>query len=70
MKDNHICQKEAQGLDQILLEWEGVSLPCHSYYDVLVIVLSILGMAPTGANRHNHHLGLLIILAKFVILVA
>lgn len=70
LKDNHICQKEAQKLDPILLEWEGVNLPCHSYYDVLVIVLSILGRAPNEATRHNHHLALLIVLAKFVMVVA
>ena len=64
--DNHIFQSEAKLLDLVLLEWEAVSLICHSYYDVMVIVLSILGRAPMGATRHNHHLALLIILAKFV----
>ena len=62
--------KNGEGLDRIDFEWEGVKLPCHSYYDVLITVLSILGRAPIGATRHNHHLALLIIIARFIIVVA
>ncbi len=68
--DNHICMTDIRKLDQVLFDWEGVSLPCHSYYDVLAAVLSILGRAPTGATRQNHHLALLIVLAKFLAVVA
>lgn len=55
---------------RIEFEWEGVNLPCHSYYDVVASILSILGRSPTGATRHNHHLALLIVLAKFLTVVA
>ena len=51
-------------------EWEGIRLPCHSYYDVLARVLSVLGRASTGATRHNHHLALFIILANSFTVVA
>ena len=68
-EDNHVC-KYNKGLDLIDFEWEGVKLPCYSYYDVLITVLSVLGRAPTGATRHNHHLALLIVIARFVIVVA
>ena len=69
-KDNHICKTETEELDQIPFDWEGVILPCHSYYDVLAAVWSILGRAPLGATRHNHYLALLIVLAKFLVVVA
>ena len=69
-EDKHLCQSEEKELDRIDFQWEGITLPCHSYYDVLATVLSILGQATTGATRHNYHLALLIILARFFIVVA
>lgn len=69
-EDNHIFKNKAGGPNRIDFEWEGVSLPCHSYYDVLTSVVSVLGRAPTGATRHNHHLALLIVLANFLIVLA
>ena len=55
---------------QFLTVRVGVNLPCHSYYDVVASTRSILGRRPIGATRHNHHLALLIVLAKFLIVVA
>lgn len=69
-KNNHILISENNKLDRIEFDWEGVSLPCHSFYDVLATVLSILGAASTGNARHSHHLALLIILAKFLTVIA
>lgn len=69
-EDNHIYRNDTGELDQIPFIWEGISLPCHSYYDVLTIILSILWRARIGATRQSHHLVLLIILAKFMTVVA
>ena len=55
---------------QFLTVIVGVNLPCHSYYNIIASILSILSRAPIGATRHNHHLALLIVLAKFLIVVA
>ena len=57
-------------LDPIDIDWEGVALKCHSQYEILGLVLSILGRAPPEATRRSHHLPLLILCVKFVILAA
>ena len=57
-------------LDPIDINWESVHLKCHSQYEVLGLVLSILGRAPPGATRHDHHLPLLILCVRFVLLAA
>ena len=61
---------DREGFDPIDIKWESVHLKCHSQYEVLGLVLSILGRAPCEATRSNHHLPLLILYAKFVILAA
>ncbi len=60
----------AKNLDPVDIVWEGVTLQCHSQYELLGLVLSILGRAPPGATRRNHHLPLLILCVNFVILAA
>ena len=70
LKSNHIFKNEADKLLESPFEWENVNLPCHSDYDTLPTILSMLGRAPTGATRHNHHLALLLVLAKFIIVIA
>lgn len=67
---NHVYTPNGKVLDPKPFNWEGVDLPCCSQYDLLKLVLSILGRAPQGANRRNHHLALLIVCAKFLILAA
>lgn len=61
---------EDRQLDPTDIDWEGVALKCHSQYEVLGLVLSILGRAPPEATRRSHHLPLLILCVKFIILVA
>lgn len=67
---NRIFTPDGKALVLNLFGWEGVDLPCCSQYDLLKLVLSILGRAPRGANRRNHHLALLIMCAKFFVLAA
>lgn len=57
-------------LDPFDVNWESVRLRCHSQYELLGLVLSILGRAPLGASRRDHHLPLLILCVRFIILAA
>ena len=66
---NHICTRNNISFNVKPFTWEGFDLPCYSQYDLLVPVLSILARALQGATRRNHHLALLVICAKFLILV-
>lgn len=68
-RDNHICMDREWKLARILSERESFILSCHSYCDVIATIPSILGRASTGATRHNHHLALRTILAKFLVFV-
>lgn len=69
-KTNHIFTPDGKVLDPKPFHWERVDLPCCSQYDLLKLVLSTLGRAPPGADRRNHHLALLIVCTKFLILAA
>lgn len=62
--------RDKKDLDPVDINWEGVVLKCHSQYEILGLVLSILGRAPPEATRRNHHLPLLILCVRFVILAA
>lgn len=42
----------------------------HTQFDLLCYVLSILGRAPRGATRNNHHYPLLLLCARFFALAA
>lgn len=48
---------EGTELDPFDIEWEGVLLKCHSQYEVLGLVFSVLGRAPPRATRRYVQFG-------------
>ena len=69
-KSRAFLTTDKRQVDPFDVDWESVRLRCHSQYELLGLVLSILGRAPPGATRRNHHLPLLVLCVRFVILAA